>query len=152
MAELGLLANVAGVVGGGLQLSIAIYELASTFRSAGPEMEDMGREITLLCRVLKQVQSSLDQSQSRVRLSITALQDTQDIVDRCQLVLKEIQAILDRLGKHGSGAAIDFIGRVKWTFKRPKVLMLRGSLQSCTAHLHLMLYIMDRARMYAAKR
>jgi hypothetical protein len=54
MAELGLLANLTAVIGAGLQLSIALYGFASTVGSAGREIEDMGCDLSLLCRVLKQ--------------------------------------------------------------------------------------------------
>ena len=71
MAELGVLASLVGVVGAGLQLSVALFDFASTLGSAGREIEDMGYDITLLCAVLKRVQSTLDNPKS-TRLSATA--------------------------------------------------------------------------------
>jgi hypothetical protein len=75
MAELGVLANIVAVVGAGLQLSVGLYDFASTLGSAGREIEDMGYDITLLCAVLKRVQSTLDDPKS-TRLSFTAIQTT----------------------------------------------------------------------------
>jgi len=144
MAELGVLASLVGVVGAVIQLSVALYDFASTLGSAGREIEDMGCDITLLCAVLKRVQSTLDNPKS-TRLSITAIQTTQDIVSRCQRILDDIKAILSKLRKDGQ-SCIDILARVKWTLKRPKVLMLRRSLQSCTTTLHLMLSAIDWAR------
>ena len=144
MAELGVLANLVGVVGAGLKLSVALYDFASTLGSAGREIEDMGYDITLLCAVLKRVQSTLD-SPKATRLSVTAIQTTQDIVSRCQKILDDIKDILKKLRKEGQ-SNIDVLARVKWTLKRPKILMLRGSLQSCTTTLHLMLSTIDWAR------
>jgi hypothetical protein len=74
MAELGVLANLVAVVGAGLQLSVGLYDFASTLGSAGREIEDMGYDITLLCAVLKRVQSILDNPKS-TRLSATAIQN-----------------------------------------------------------------------------
>jgi hypothetical protein len=68
MAELGVLANLVAVVGAGLQLSVGLYDFASTLGSAGREIEDIGYDITLLCAVLKRVQSTLDNPKS-TRLS-----------------------------------------------------------------------------------
>ena len=144
MAELGVLANLVGVVGAGLNLSVALYDFASTLGSAGREIEDMGYDITLLCAVLKRVQSTLD-SPKATRLSVTAIQTTQDIVNRCQKILDDIKDILKKLRKDGQ-STIDVLAKVKWTLKRPKILMLRGSLQSCTTTLHLMLSTIDWAR------
>ena len=141
MAEVGVLASLVGVVGAGLQLSVALYDFASTLGSAGREIEDMGYDITLLCAVLKRVQSTLDNPKS-TRLSVTAIQTTQDIVGRCQRILDDIKGILSKLRKDGQ-SGLDILARVKWTLKRPKVLMLRGSLQSCTTTLHLMLSAID---------
>jgi hypothetical protein len=141
MAELGVHVSLVGVVGAGLQLSVALYDFASTLGSAGREIEDMGYDITLLCAVLKRVQSTLDNPKS-TRLSVTAIQTTQDIVGRCQGILDDIKGILSKLRKDGQ-SGLDILARVKWTLKRPKVLMLRGSLQSCTTTLHLMLSVID---------
>ena len=144
MAELALVANLVAVVGAGLQLSGGLYDFASTLGSAGREIEDMGYDTTLLCAVLKRVQSTLDNPRS-ARLSVTAIQTTQDIVKRCQKILDDINGILSKLRKDGQSQP-DILARVKWTWKRPKVLMLRGSLQSCTTTLHLMLSAIDWAR------
>jgi septation ring formation regulator EzrA len=141
MAELGALANVVTVVGVGLQLSVALFDFASTLGSAGHEIEDMGSDITLLCAVLKRVQSTLDSPRS-VRLSVTAIQTTQDILNRCRKTLDDINSILKKLRKDGQ-RHVDVLARVKWTLKRPKILMLRSSLQSCTTTLHLMLSAID---------
>jgi hypothetical protein len=144
MAELGLLANLVAVVGAGLQLSVGLYDFASTLGSAGREIEDMGYDITLLCAVLRRVQSTLDNPKS-TRLSVTAIQTTQEIVRRCRKILDDIKGILSKLRKDGQ-TQLDILARVKWTWKRPKILMLRGSLQSCTTTLHLMLSAIDWAR------
>jgi hypothetical protein len=144
MAELGLFANLVAVVGAGLQLSVGLYDFASTLGSAGGEIQDMGYDITLICTVLRRVQSTLDNPKS-TRLSVTALQTTQEIVRRCQKILDDIKGILNKLRKDGQ-TQFDILARVKWTWKRPKILMLRGSLQSCTTTLHLMLSAIDWAR------
>ena len=144
MAELGVLASLIGVVGGGLQLSVALYNFASTLGSAGREIEDIGYDITLLCAVLKRVQSTLD-SRKSTRLSLTAIQTTQEIVNRCHKILDDISSILKKLRKGGQ-SNLDVLAKVRWTLKRPKILMLRGSLQSCTTTLHLMLSTIDWAR------
>ena len=143
MAELGLLANLAAVIGAGLQTSIALYSLANTIGSAGRELEDTASDISLFCRVLKQVQKSLDNPTS-ARLSATAIQDTQDVVKRCNAIIEEITNSLQSMTGSKS-TSIDLVGRVKWTFKRPKILLQRSNLQSCTVYLHLMLSTLDRA-------
>ncbi|MCJ1248300.1 Adaptor for signal transduction [Trapelia coarctata] len=150
MAELGLLANLVGVVGAGLRLSLMLYEAASTFGSAGKEIRLMASDVSLFCSVLKQVHSMLTKAKA-FRLSITAGQTTQDIIDRCQSIFDEIKEILDRLC-NGSDGTVDVLSRVKWTFKKSKVLVLRESLRSFTAMLHLMLTTIDFAQNIASRR
>jgi hypothetical protein len=104
----------------------------------------MGYDIALLCTVLRRVQSTLDSPKS-TRLSVTAIQTTQEIVRRCQKILDDIKSVLIKLRKDDQNQ-LDILATVKWMWKRPKILMLRGSLQSCTTTLHLMRSAIDLAR------
>lgn len=150
MAELGLLANLVAVVGVGVQTSLALYSLASTIGSAGRELEDMACDISLFCRVMKQVHKSVHNPTS-ARLSMTAISDTQDIVARCHAILEDIRRSLDSISG-GKQQTFDTLARVKWPFKKPKLLVQRSSLHSCTAFLQLMLSVLDRgSRLSTAK-
>jgi hypothetical protein len=124
MEAIGAIASIIGVAGAGAKLSIVLFEFASTVGSAGQEIKQIGIEISLFCSVLKQLESTLTKAKA-YRYSLSAIETTQEILDRCQEVFNEIEAIVNGLRKRGSErsaeATRDLIARVKWTFKRSQV-------------------------------
>lgn len=149
MAEIAALSNLAGVICCGLRLSISLYDFATALGTAGREIKTLGTDITLFCSVLKQVQSSLGEAKS-YRISTDAIQTTQDILDQSSGIFDELLSIFAKL-QGDEKLPVDFLTRVRWTFKRAKVLLLRENLQSCTAMLHLMLTTMSFAQRIANK-
>jgi hypothetical protein len=149
MAEVAALANLTGVICCGVKLSIALYDFASSLGAAGREIKTLGSDITLFCSVLKQVQLTLGKVNS-FRISTNAIQTTQNILDRSSSIFDELFLIFAKLQKD-ENLPVDFLTRVRWTFKRAKVLVLRENLQSCTAMLHLMLTTMSFAQRIATK-
>lgn len=146
MAEIGLVASIIGIVGAGAKLSIIIFDFASTIGTAGRELQSLGTEISLLCSVLKPLQSLLDHA--HFHSSQGAKYDLRRIVDDCRKVFVEIDDIFSGLqSARGSYLfpSVDFVGKVKWTFKKSKVLMLRSTLDSCKLTLALMLSTMQSA-------
>ena len=155
MEAIGAIASIIGVAGAGAKLSIMLFEFASTVGSAGQEVKRIGIEISLFCSVLKQLQSTLTKAKA-YRYSLSALETTQEILDRCQEVFQEIENVVDALRKRGGEGStepsVDLIARVKWTLKRSKVQVLRTTLESCKVTLHLMLSTLDFAQKIATRR
>lgn len=155
MEAIGAIASIIGVAGAGAKLSIVLFEFASTVGSAGQEVKRIGVEISLFCSVLKQLHSTLTKAKA-YRYSLRALDTTQEILDQCQEVFKEIESILNGLRKRGvqssAEPSVDLIARVKWTFKRSQVQVLRATLESCKATLHLMLTTLEFAQKIATRR
>lgn len=155
MAEaVGAIASIVGIAGAGAKLSIVLFEFASSVGSAGVEARQIGTEISLFCSVLKQLQSTLTKARS-YRYSISAIETTQEILDRCQDVFKEIEEIVEGLRKkrgRATEASVDLVSRVKWTFKRSHVQMLRTTLESCKITLHIMLTTLEFAQKIATRR
>ena len=154
MAELGAIASIIGIVGIGAKLSISLFELAATVGSAGTEIRAIGTEISLFCSVLRQLEKTLNRAKS-FRYSISAIETTQEILDKCQDVFREIEIIIDGLRQQKSQSAessVDFVARLKWTFRRSKVQMHRTTLESCKLTLHLMLTTLDFAQKVADRR
>jgi hypothetical protein len=146
---------IIGVAGAGAKLSILLFEFASTVGSAEQEIRQIGIEISLFCSVLKQLQSTLAKAKS-YRYSLSAIETTREILDRCQQLFEEIEAIVCGLRKRGGErlveSSVDWIGRVKWTFKLSQVQKLRTTLESCKVTLHLMLTTLEFAQKLAARR
>lgn len=150
MAEtLGLVANLAGVIGAGLALSKGLYDFASVLGSASSDLKDLATDISLFCSVLKHVQTTLTRAKA-YRLSMSAVQTAEDIVDRCQIIFKDLQAMIDKLRK--GEVKLDVLTRVKWFFKEKRVLLIHEQLKTCTATLHLMLTTLMLAQKIANKR
>ena len=155
MAEIGAIASIIGVAGAGAKLSIVLFEFASTVGSAGLEVRQIGIDISLFCSVLKQLQSTLTKAKA-YRYSISAIETTQEILDRCKEVFGEIEEILRSLQKGerdpSAEPSVDLIARVKWTFMRSKVQVLRATLESCKITLHIMLTTLEFAQKIATRR
>lgn len=149
MAELGLVANIAGVVGAGLALSKVLYDFASVLGSASRDIKGLATDISLFCSVLKHVQTTLNRAKS-YRLSMTAVQTAEDVIDRCHLIFTDLQATIDKLRK--GDPKLDLLTRVKWFFKEKRILLVHEQLKTCTATLHLMLTTLMLAQKIANKR
>jgi uncharacterized protein YdcH (DUF465 family) len=147
MAELAALTNLSAVARCGVKLSISLYEFAVPLGFASRELKKLGSDIAHFCSVLEQVQSVLRAKSFKVLPN--TIQTTLNILDKSQELFDEINAILGNLRKDDR-SQVDLLKRVKWTLKKPKVLMLQEGLRSCDAMLHLMLTTMSFAQILAA--
>ena len=148
MAEVGAIASIIGIVRAGAKLSLLLLDFASSIGSAGAEVRSIGTEISLFCCVLKQLERTLTQAKNR-RYSISAVETTQEILDHCRVIFKDLQIIFEEIQEnkaHSSETSIDFLGRIKWTLKRSKVQMHRATLESCKITLHIMLTTLEFAQ------
>lgn len=141
--------NIAGVISAGLSLSKTLYDFASTLGSASEDVKSLATDISLFCSVLKQVQATLTQARA-FRLSLSAVQTAQDVVDRCQIIFDELEATVKKLQRGDS--QLDFLTRVKWFFKEKRILLIHEQLKTCGATLHLMLTTLILAQKIASKR
>ncbi|KAK6439600.1 hypothetical protein LTR95_004190 [Oleoguttula sp. CCFEE 5521] len=142
MAELGVAASIIALVGTGTKLSIAIFDFAATVGGAGKELQHVATEISGLCSVLQHLRALL--THAHFKPSQSAVASVQKITDHCESTFSEIDAVVAGLGGHITDSHFpattpDFANRVKWTFKRSKVTMLRSSLEACKSTLSLML-------------
>ena len=149
MAELSALANILSVIGAGIKLSTVLYEFASSIGSAGRDIRRLAGDVSLFCAVLKQVQSVLSKAKG-FRVSMTAIDSTQEVLDRCQSVFDDLGQVIEKL--KGNNDEVSLISRVKWTLQKPKVQVLLESLRACTAYLHLMVTTLTLAERLSAER
>lgn len=153
MAELAVIASVVGLLGAGTKLSVAIFDFAATLGSAASELQTIGTEVTLFCSVIKQLQSTM--SHASFRYSSLAVEAVQEIVDRCRVIFGEIDEIINGLRKSQGTElipSVNFISKVKWTFKKSKVQLLRSTLESCKITLHIMLTTMEVAQKVSTRK
>ena len=153
MAEIGAIASILGVIGAGTKVSITLFQFGASIGSASTEVKAIGTEISLFCSVLKQLHSTLTKAKS-FRYSISAIATTQEILDQCQEIFIDIEAIVERLQKRKAGdgqPSLEFVQRVRWTFQKSKVQLLRTTLESCKITLHIMLTTLDFAQKIATR-
>jgi hypothetical protein len=144
MAELAALPNLSAVACCGVKLSASIYE----FGVASRELKNLASDVAHFCSVLKQVQSALRRAKS-FKVLPGAIQAVQIILDKSQELFDDLSATLSKM-RRADGCQVDLLKRVRWTFKKPKVLLLRDGLRSCDAMLHLMLATLSFAHILAA--
>ncbi|KAH6666899.1 hypothetical protein B0J14DRAFT_704958 [Halenospora varia] len=145
MAEIPALASIVGVASAGAKLSLLLYDFAASVASAKGDILAVGRDVALFCAVLRQV-GSVFGNQKAARFSSSALDTTLEIVERCKAIFEELNTIVQKLVKDrgdGAEAVVGFVAKVKWTFKRSRVRLLQGSLDSMKITLHLMLTTLD---------
>ena len=153
MAEIGVIASIIGLISTGAKLSLAIFDFASSIGHAGKELRDVGTEISLFCSVVTQLQAVL--THAHFRYSTAAINTTKQIIDRCQQILDDFGDIVNSLqSTQGPGLVptVDFVARVRWTFKKSQVQVLRSTLDSCKLTLHVMLTTMEVAQKVSRRR
>lgn len=138
MAEISTLANLVAVVGAGLKLSMALYDIGSLMSAAGRDMKALGVEISFYCRVLEQVHAVLNNKQSLA--SENAIQTAEDVLRRTEELFNQLTSILEDLKSPiGFNTSLDLLTRMKWVLKQSKIRVLRETFKSFTGVLRLML-------------
>jgi hypothetical protein len=87
MAEIvGLVTGVVGITGATAQLSIGLYQIASSLKEAGREVRIVADDTSLLSRVLKELSSTL---RTHAKLSTEAQEVTRDIITVCATIQQD---------------------------------------------------------------
>lgn len=135
------LSAVAGIATAGAQLSKALYDLYSTVRTSGQEIQDVAHNVSLLAMVLEELDDVLCDDGSNFRPQL--LEAAKLIVLRCARVFEDIR-------KH-TGADTNLKGKkpyekLAWYFKRERVKPLRSSLESLKSTLNILLHVVQLAK------
>lgn len=112
----------------------------------------IGKEISLFCSVMTQVQKTMPSG--NVHYSSAALKTVEEIIEECDEIFRSLEAILGSFRRtEGPGLfpSLDFVGRVKWTFKKSRVQVLRSTWESCKFTTNIMLQTMDVAHKLSSR-
>lgn len=157
MAELGAIASIVGIAAAGAKISMTLYELGSTVVSAKRDVNKVAVSIATVCSVLQQLASNLEKAHS-ARFSISAIETTQEILDRCTELFSEIEEVVKKLevdhqgGRSPKQTSIGHVARVKWVFQRVEVQRLQAELESMKLTLTLMLMTLNLAEKIRVRR
>ncbi|KXT00987.1 hypothetical protein AC579_4402 [Pseudocercospora musae] len=150
MAEAGLVFGIIALVGTGTKLAISTFDFATTLGGAGRELQIVATEISTFSSTLRQLQGVLDHA--HFKPTSQAISTVQQITKHCAEVFKDIEERVTSLrgvkddGNAPTSTAFfptpDFVEKVKWTFKKPKVMEMRSTLEACKSTLNVMLNTM----------
>ena len=152
MAGIEVIASIIALAGAGVQVSLALFDLADRIGSAGEEVRLVAIELTLFSNVLEAVRAALDDREKN-NCTPAAYQLIEQVVQHCATVVNDIKSIASSLNGEDRGdifPSLDWTDRVKWTFKKSKVQLKRQTLESCKSTLHLLLTTMRWSRRFSA--
>lgn len=133
--------SVAGVAAAGIQLSKCLYDLYTTVRTSGKEIQDIANNISLLSMVLEELDGVLCQDELHYKPQLQ--QAAQTIVVRCADIFNDIRK---HTGAHPSQKVKKFSEKAAWYFKRERVKPLRISLESLKSTLNILLHVVQLAK------
>lgn len=137
MAELGIVASIVQIAGAGVHLTMELYAFGSAFAGAKEDTDDIALGVSLYCMTLKQLAENLKHKDSVQ--SPQALQGIADIREKSEQVFARIAAILPRSA--GRPDTMTLVQRFKWNFKKARVNLLLGQLDSLKLTLLLLVQI-----------
>jgi hypothetical protein len=145
MAEFAIAGGIIALIGTGTKLSIAIFDFASTVGGAGKELQNIATEVSSLCSVLQQLRSLLEHA--HFRPSSDAIASVKRIAKQCEATFGDIEKVVSGLKVPTiddvfPAASPHFTNRVKWTFKKSRVMVMRSILEAYRSTLSVMLITM----------
>ncbi len=149
MAEVaGLVAAVIGLAGAGAKLALGLYNISDTIGSAGREVRTVATEISLFSQSLTALSKNL---QRKIAETTKIYEIVLSLQQSCQSLLDELHTILEDLLPYSlmrSASCKQPLRtrmKIKWVFQKPRVLFLRGSLESFKITLVLLVASIDYA-------
>jgi hypothetical protein len=140
MADIAIPPAVMGLASMGAKVATVLFQFALEVGSAGKEARMMAKEISSFCSVLTFLGSVL--SRAETFHTLHCLEITQEMNQRCLDIFTDILDHLNILRppilKHVNGG-VQFVARVKWVFNKPKILLLRTSIESYKNTLSLLI-------------
>ncbi|KAK5233538.1 hypothetical protein LTR47_005160 [Exophiala xenobiotica] len=153
MAEIGLVGTVVGLASAGVKLSLTLYTFSETVSSAGTDIKNIARDVSLTSSVLKELGTNLEQDDQTKLYSSSALQTAKEVVRECESVFidleKVMQKAMERTSKKASKPGkltLSAFDKLTCPFLQPKMEVLRSNLERLKSTLVLMLNVLTYAK------
>jgi hypothetical protein len=153
MAEIGLVGTVVGLASDGVKLSLTLYTFSETVSSAGTDIKNIARDVSLTSSVLKELGTNLEQDDQTKLYSSSALQTAKEVVRECESVFidleKVMQKAMERTSKKASKPGkltLSAFDKLTCPFLQPKTEVLRSNLERLKSTLVLMLNVLTYAK------
>jgi hypothetical protein len=148
MAEIGLVASLVGVAGAAVQLTRTLYEFGSTASAAREQVDHVAKNVSFYSDVLELLIEQFDcdrpiHSTKAVVLAEKLYDHSCDLFDRIGDLIPRGRRNRDQ---------ISFLQRITWNFKKTKVDVLVGELESLKSTVQLLVQVLCAARQLRAYR
>ncbi len=141
----GVIASVSALVRIGAKLSCTLFSLSDGYGSAATELGDIAVDISMFSSTLRQLASTLETEENP---EYHLLANVNKVVERCQDLFDHIGLLLSDLRSDGTKVMdkLELVRKIRWHFRRPRVLLIRGTIDSFKTTLSLMLATQDLVR------
>jgi hypothetical protein len=149
MAEIGAVASVIQIAQLGAKISITLYSIADTTKSANKDVKRIAKDIALFSSVLKDLGNALERGQRAGQLRGDAYNTASMIVEECEEVFREIETILKKATGEERPFEADIVmpklERFLWVFKKERIQLLRANLESLKTTILVKLAVLNYA-------
>lgn len=145
MAELiGLAASIIQIAGAGTKLSTTLYNFVGSAVRAEHSISDIAEDVALTTTALSSVGQVFETEEAKFVVSRKAIEDSNNLIQRCEGVFREIQDVIDRRRKMSKDGrrTLTALGKLSWPMKEPRVELLRRRLESLKHSLSLLLQVL----------
>ncbi|KAK5191872.1 hypothetical protein LTR72_008494 [Exophiala xenobiotica] len=153
MAEIGLVGTVVGLASAGVKLSLTLYTFSETVSSAGTDIKNIARDVSLTSSVLKELGTNLEQDDQTKLYSSSALQTAKEVVRECESVFIDLEKVMQKATERTSKKAskpgkltLSAFDKLTCPFLQPKMEVLRSNLERLKSTLVLMLNVLTYAK------
>jgi hypothetical protein len=165
--------SIIGFAAAGLRLSLTLYAFAAALGSAGKEMKQSAKDLSLFSSVLKQLGIKMDDAHKGGYVASEAYDLTKEIIAECQSVFGELDAMIQKatttekitvIKMEGDDfevkeedrekLTVSFGRRLLYLFQKAEISDQRNRLESLKSSLQLMLSVLtftERARNFTAE-
>lgn len=134
MAGVGEASAIIGFVSTAATLSKSVIEIATQYKNARVQLESFGREVSILGKILGQLDRLHSRDASCMDISVRLL--IEEIVDECYALFSQLGAYNDRLcGK----SDVTLRTTTKWVFQAAELEYLRARVDSMKINVLLMM-------------
>ena len=146
MEAIGAIASVLQLAQTGAKLSISLYTLADAIGSANKDVQHVAKDIALFSSVLKDLGNTLNRGRQSKLYREGSYDTSQVIVKECQTVFAEIEDVVKLSEGEAEGlVTLSRMKRVQWVFRKSRVQLLRGNLESLKSTISLQLAVLHYA-------
>jgi len=146
MAEIGLVASLVSIAGAAVQLTRTLYVFGSTTSAAREHVDYIAKNVSFYSDVLELLVEQFDDD--RPIHSTKAIALAEKLYDHSYDLFNRIRDLVPR--GHRNGDQISFLQRIAWNFKKTKVDVLVGELESLKSTVQLLVQILCAARQLRA--